>query len=159
MTSIFEGSDRRPTKEDLEQMKYLERVILETLRLYPSASSMSRLTETDFQIGELRIAYSACTRFIFLVLWYGKSDVMFLNNWITIDVFSVQIIMIFIAALKHQKRQKQLIKCELYVLMLVTIRNAIMYDVTPCNLVEMYRLVLANCCTYLLKYITNSSLI
>jgi len=69
MTTIFEGSDRRPTKEDLEQMKYLERVIKETLRLYPSASSMSRITETDFQIGELRIAYSVCTRFIRLVLW------------------------------------------------------------------------------------------
>ena len=68
MTTIFEDSDRRPTKEDLEQMKYLERVIKETLRLYPSASSMSRITETDLQIGELRIAYSVCTRFIFLVL-------------------------------------------------------------------------------------------
>jgi len=35
--------------------------------------------------------------------------------------------------------------------MLVPIRNAIMYDVTPCNPVEIYRLVLANCCTYVLK--------
>jgi cytochrome P450 len=61
MTAIFEGSDRRPTKEDLEQMRYLERVIKETLRLYPSASSMSRITETDLQIGELKIAYSVCT--------------------------------------------------------------------------------------------------
>jgi cytochrome P450 len=57
MTTIFEGSDRRPTKEDIEQMKYLDRVIKETLRLYPSASSMSRITETDLQIGELRTAY------------------------------------------------------------------------------------------------------
>ena len=68
MTAIFEGSDRRPTKEDLEQMKYMDRVIKETLRLYPSASSMSRITETDLQIGELGIAFFGCTRFIFLVL-------------------------------------------------------------------------------------------
>lgn len=67
MTTIFEGSDRQPTREDLEQMKYLDRVIKETLRLYPSASAIGRLNETEFQIGELRIAYSVCTRFILLV--------------------------------------------------------------------------------------------
>ena len=54
MTRIFEVSDRQPTKEDLEQMTYLDRVIKETLRLYSSSVSVGRLTETDVQIGEFR---------------------------------------------------------------------------------------------------------
>jgi cytochrome P450 len=64
MTRIFEGSDRQPTKEDLGQMKYLDRVIKETLRLYPSISAFGRLTETDIQIGELRNAVSVSRLFL-----------------------------------------------------------------------------------------------
>ena len=47
---IFKGSDRDPTFNDTIEMKYLERVILETLRMYPPVPIIARKINQDLQL-------------------------------------------------------------------------------------------------------------
>ena len=53
---VFQGSDRSVTMKDLNEMKYLERVIKESLRLYPSVPSIGRELTEDIQLGKLKMA-------------------------------------------------------------------------------------------------------
>ena len=56
LEDIFQGTDRSPTMKDLNEMKYLERVIKEALRIYPSVPIISRELTEDVEIGKIFIS-------------------------------------------------------------------------------------------------------
>ena len=61
LENIFQGSDRSPTMNDLKEMKYLDRVIKETMRLYPSVPLITREIKEDVEISKI------CSKWSFTV--------------------------------------------------------------------------------------------
>jgi len=54
---IFGDSDRDATMEDLKAMTNLERVIKETMRLYPSVTGITRTLKEPLHLGMCTIYY------------------------------------------------------------------------------------------------------
>ncbi len=53
--NIFDGTDRPATLADLNQMKYLERVIKESMRIFPPVPTLGRILSEDVQLDEYLI--------------------------------------------------------------------------------------------------------
>lgn len=51
LDEIFGDSDRPCTFQDTLEMKYLERCLMETLRLYPPVPIIAREIKTDLKLG------------------------------------------------------------------------------------------------------------
>ncbi|XP_022180150.1 cytochrome P450 4C1-like [Myzus persicae] len=64
--SIFGDSDREATMADLKSMTYLDRVIKETIRLYPSVPSVTRMLRQNLHIRE----YEIPTRAVIVIVPY-----------------------------------------------------------------------------------------
>uniref|UniRef100_A0A1Y1NLM3 Cytochrome P450 n=2 Tax=Photinus pyralis TaxID=7054 RepID=A0A1Y1NLM3_PHOPY len=47
---VFGNSDRHPTHQDLSNLRYLEQVLKESLRMYPSVPLISRLTDEEVKM-------------------------------------------------------------------------------------------------------------
>lgn len=75
LNEIFKGSDRPCTFQDTLEMKYLERVIFETLRLFPPVPAIARLLKEDVRIGKL---YTYDT--LFLIFHLHNYDSQKLDN-------------------------------------------------------------------------------
>lgn len=52
LDEIFGDSDRPATFQDTLQMKYLERCLLETLRMYPPVPIIAREIQSDLKLGQ-----------------------------------------------------------------------------------------------------------
>ncbi len=66
-----------PTMEDLEELSYVEKVIRESMRLYPSVYAVPRIPETEVEIRDYRIPEGS---YVFMPQWVVHRDERFYDD-------------------------------------------------------------------------------
>lgn len=60
LNSIFDDSERSPSYEDLNEMRYLECVVKEAMRLFPPIPIIGRMTNESVEVGGYMIPKDCC---------------------------------------------------------------------------------------------------
>lgn len=63
LDEIFGDSDRPATFQDTLEMKYLERCLMETLRMYPPVPIIAREIKTDLKLGTRMVIDNLSTHY------------------------------------------------------------------------------------------------
>ncbi|KAK9872648.1 hypothetical protein WA026_018782 [Henosepilachna vigintioctopunctata] len=72
--SVFGEDDRQPTNNDLQELKYMERCIKESLRLYPSVPLISRKVSEDIPTKNGYVIPKGCSAIICIYDMHRKPD-------------------------------------------------------------------------------------
>ncbi|XP_055344870.1 cytochrome P450 4V2-like [Paramacrobiotus metropolitanus] len=72
--AVFGRSQRYPTVEDLKNLPYLDKVLKETLRLFPSVPFISRRVNEDFHVGEYLVP-KGVTVSVYIYAMHRDADV------------------------------------------------------------------------------------
>ncbi|XP_064457897.1 cytochrome P450 4V2-like isoform X2 [Ornithodoros turicata] len=75
LVSVFQGSDRPVTLEDIKELRYLDCVIKESMRIYPPVPMIGRSLKQELNIGG-RVVPAGCNVMLFL-LALNKDPIMF----------------------------------------------------------------------------------